>query len=258
MFRRLTASVRNIPTTLREWLVEWYHVLSTPIRALRPRHAMRLLFGGVMEVLLMMRLARPRTLGSELVGGSREAAGLFRTVIRVLGSTAVGFFWFLLWLPWLLARFAYHAPFRAWYFLRSRTPWQLVGVAVVGVIALTATGGVWAYYRYERRREFRLTFFERQLDGYLFENNYEKAEECLVALVNDQPDDPRQARRLEMFRKQEADPSAPDLLRFLMRWHMFQGRPAESVREARKLLSVAPGDWEAKPRQDDAPPPGPE
>jgi tetratricopeptide (TPR) repeat protein len=246
MIRRLTDTIRSIPSAVRSSLAEWFYVLTTPIRALRPRFWLRQLFGGFMEVLSMLRLVRPRVLGPELVGGSREAAGLFGSIARGIISAGVGFFWFLLWLPWFLVRFTYHAPFYAWYFLRSRTRWQLVGLVVAAVITLTATGGVGAYWFYERRREFRLTFFERQLDGYLFENNYEKAEECLIALVKDQPGDPRQARRLEMLRKQEAGLSEPDLLRFLMRYHMLHGRPAESVREAKKLLAVAPGDWEAR------------
>ena len=223
MFRRLTAYVQDIPSTVRRWLADWFWVLSTPIRALRPQ-----------------------IVGSELVGGSREAAGMFRTVVRGILSTVIGFFWFLLWLPWFLFWFLYHAPFRTWYFLRSRTWWQLAGLSVVAVIALTSTGGIAAYRFYERRKDFRRTFFERQFDGYLFENNFDKAEECLVALVKDQPGDPRLTRRLEMLRKQEATTSEPDLLRFLMRYHMYHGRSAESAREARKLLQAAPGDWEAK------------
>src|SRR5438105_4624368 len=130
MFRRLIAFVRFCTDglraagqTLRGWMAEWLYVLTTPIRAFRPRNWLGLVAHGVMEVLLMLRLARPRGFRAEMVGGGWDAVGVVRMIVGGTVTTAVAFFWFLVWLPRFLAQVAYHGPIQIWYFLRTRTRW---------------------------------------------------------------------------------------------------------------------------------------
>jgi predicted Zn-dependent protease len=254
MFRRLMIFARQCahgllaaPYRVRGLLIDWFYVLTAPIRAFRPRVWIGHLFAGVMEVLMMLRLARPRGFSSELASGGLEAVGMFRSVINGAVSTVVGFFSLLIWLPWFLARFCYYAPIEAWYFLRSRSRWQLVYITAAAVIVLVGSVGTTAYLIRENRRTFRLTLLQRQYDDYLLRaNDLERLEASLVDLAAELPNDEGVAGRLEMVRRREALASEPNLVRFFMRYHMARGQVDDSVREANRLLETEPNDWEAQ------------
>jgi tetratricopeptide (TPR) repeat protein len=254
MFRRLIffahccgRALRAAADTFRGWLGEWLYFLIAPIRMLRPRYWAGLLMHGVVEVLLLLRPVREQQLGPDLVGSSKETVGLVREIGRGAVSTAVEFVWFLLWLPRFLLFQLYRAPFRGWYFLRSRTRVQLVVVLTGAAIILGTIPAVAAYLVHEHRRTTRLYFMNRTYEGYLRQSNdVDKLEESLTALHDAQPDDAALARRLEMVKLREAPASEPELVRFFMRHHMGNGRIDESVREAKKLLESYPNDWDAR------------
>jgi tetratricopeptide (TPR) repeat protein len=245
--RQFTVGLRNGVFTLRNWFVEWFFVLTTPIRVFRPLVWLSNLFYGVLEILAMFRLVRPREFKSELMGGGWELMGFGRTFVTGVVATVVGFFWLLFWLPWFLARYFYHAPFELWYFLRSRTRRQLTYISVGMTVVVIGAIGVPLYLIVEHRRTSRLSFLQRQVDGYLlYSNDLEKLEDSLVALANWRSTDAEVAHRLEMVRKREAEASEPNLVRFFMRYHMSEGRVDASIREANKLLESSNEDWEAR------------
>ncbi len=254
MFRRLIFFIRNCAFglrtavyTLRSWLIEWFFVLITPVRAFRPRAWTASFFFGLMELLMMARLARPRGFSSELASGGREAVGMARSVLNGIIATVVGFFWLLVWLPWYLARLCYYGPIGIWYFLRTRSRRQLVYITAASAVVLIGAGGVPAYLIREHRRTFRLNCLERQYDGFLlYHNDIDKLENALADLAAELPGDPNIARRLEMVRNREAPASEPNLVRFLMRFHMANDRTEASIREAHRLLEAVPRDWEAE------------
>jgi tetratricopeptide (TPR) repeat protein len=253
MFRWLIAFVRRLPSaprnavgTVRGWLVDWFHVTLMPFRAIRPGYWLQSLVRGILEILMILRLVRPRKFRTEMFDGGMESVWLVRTIVGGVVATVVGFFWFLLLVPRFLLHWGYHGPIIGWYFLRSRTKWQLAGLTAAAGIVLGGTGGVSAYLIREHRRDFHISLLHRQVDSYLFLNDVNKLEECMAALAAEEPEDPRLGRRLAMVRNREASPAEPDLVRFFMRYHMSNGRVAESVREANKLLESSPQDWEAR------------
>jgi tetratricopeptide (TPR) repeat protein len=239
--------LRDAAYTLRSWLIEWFFVLTTPIRAFRPRAWLAHLYLGIMEVLAMLRLARPQGFRSELVGGGFEIVGIVRGFVGGVVATAVGFFWLLVWLPWFLARFFYHAPIELWYFLRTRSRRQLAYISGFMIVFFVGLSGIPIYLFREHRRNTHLNFLQRQVEGYvLYTSDVDKLENSLVALGAATPNDPSIEQRLEMVRKREAQPSEPNLVRFFMRYHMNNGDVDASVREANKLLESFPDDWEAR------------
>ena len=253
MLRRLMCLIHKCSQTLhdaafavRRWMSDWLFFLIIPFRAIRPRNWAGLFANGATEVLLMLRLVRPREFGTELVGGGREAAGLVRRFFGGVVATVVAFFWLLFWLPWHLIRFGYYGPRRAYYFLRSRTRLQIAYILSAALVVVVGGGGPAYYLLKEHRRTFRISILQRNYDGYLiYNNNLEKLESSLAELAAAMPDDVAVARRLAMVRSQEIPASEPKLVRFFMRYHSTHGQPTESVREAEKLLENSPDDWEA-------------
>src|SRR5262249_44749995 len=152
LFRRCTLGLREAASVLRGWLLEWGYVLTAPIRAIRPRAWLFTLGTGIMEVLTLLRLARPRGFSSEMVGSGLEVVGIVRMIVRGVVATAVSFFWLLVWSPWLIARFCYRAPIWTWYFLRTRTWLQLGYIVLFFGVTITALGGSAYYLREENRR----------------------------------------------------------------------------------------------------------
>src|SRR5436190_10658465 len=82
-FRSVARSIRRVPATMRRWAVEWLEVLTLPARL----------------------LVRPRALGGELVRGGRDALSIGGGAARGTLATVLGFAWFVLWSPLLVARF---------------------------------------------------------------------------------------------------------------------------------------------------------
>jgi tetratricopeptide (TPR) repeat protein len=247
LLRHSTFRLREAAFALRRWLVDWFYILTAPVRALHPGRALGMLCQGIMEILAMLRLVRPRAFSSELMAGGREAAGLASTTWHGVISAAVAFFWLLVWLPWHLIRAIRYEPIRAWHFLRSRRRRHLLYIAAAALVILGGGGyGVSAFIK-ERRRNFRVYLLQRQYEDYLHRNNdVEKLESALAALAGELPDDHVIARRLKMVHDREAPASEPNIVRFLMRHHMAAGRVADSVREANELLASFPDDWEAR------------
>ncbi|HEY1378148.1 MAG TPA: tetratricopeptide repeat protein [Gemmataceae bacterium] len=246
ILRHWTLSLRHAVTALRHGLAEWFHILTSPVRAFRPRAWLRGLGSGVMELLVLARLARPRGLGSELVTGGWEVMGLVRGTVAAVVATVVGLFWIIVWLPLWLARACYHWPVWTWHFLRTRTRRQLVYVLTASVFIVGTATAVPTYLFLEHRRTNRINILQQQYEYYMVGSDVGKLEEVLAKLVAEKPDDAGLARRLEMVRAHEAPVSEPKLVRFFMRHHMAGGRVDESVREANKLLESLPNDWEAR------------
>jgi tetratricopeptide (TPR) repeat protein len=229
MFRRLIAFVRACGAALRaaaagarHWLADWLYILTTPIRAFHPARWLRGIADGVMELLATARLIRPRPrqLSSGLATGGREVVGLGRNA-----------FDFVVW---------------TWYFLRTRTRRQLVYIAAAATVVLAGAGGVPAYVLWEHRRSNRISFLQRNLEGYLaYTDDVDKLEATLAALAKEMPANETVARELAYVRAREAPPTESKLVRFFMRYHWAKGRVAEATREADKIIQFASNDWEA-------------
>src|SRR5262245_19735371 len=82
-FRSIMHQIRRTRDTMRRWLAEWLDVLILPFRF----------------------LLRPRVLGSEVVRTGREALSLSGGAARGTFATIVGFFWFIICSPLLIARY---------------------------------------------------------------------------------------------------------------------------------------------------------
>jgi tetratricopeptide (TPR) repeat protein len=253
MFRRLilivrhwSLSLRELPYTLRGWFREWSHILRTPFREFRPRAWAIMLFHGVREVLQMMRLVRPREFGTELVSSGWEAVGIFRGIWSGTKALFVNLFWLLVWLPWATVRVCYYGPINTWYFLRSRSKRQLLGIGVGTIFVVGVAVMVPGYLFLDHRRTTRVTMLQRQLEFYTAGSDVGKLEDTLTELTKELPSDEVLARRLAMVRDGDAPVSEPKLVRFFMRHHMVNGRVSQSVREAEKLLETVPNDWEAR------------
>jgi tetratricopeptide (TPR) repeat protein len=253
MFRRLilivrhwSFSLRDLIYTLRSWVSEWWHLLMTPFREFHPRAFAVMMFNGVREILMMLRLVRPREFGSELMSSGREAGGMVRGSLTGVKAAVVDLFWLLVWLPWFLARACFFGPINTWYFLTTRSKRQLLYIAMGTVVIVGGAIMVPGYLYLEHRRTNRITLLQRQLEFFVMGSDVEKVETTLAELADMSPDDEALARRLAMVRDRNAPVSEPKLIRFFMRHHMVNGRVTESVREADKLLESVPDDWEAR------------
>src|SRR5262245_38095009 len=179
LVHRCTLGLREAAYALRGWLRDWGYVLTAPFRAIRPRAWLFTLGSGIMEILTLLRLARPRGFSTEMVGSGWEVVGIVRMIVRGIVATVVSFFWLIVWSPWFVARFCYRAPVWTWYFLRTRSWLQLTGLAAALAVALTATAGTGVYLLREHRRNARINSLRRQYDMWLMLADAKKVEATL-------------------------------------------------------------------------------
>src|SRR5947199_10655714 len=94
--------------------------------------------------------------------------------------------------------------------------------------------------------EHLLNALWRQLDQHIMVNDVPAVEEDLLALNTHSPDDERVQQRLDSVRTGKAPINDAKLARLLMRWHLQHSRLEEAAREAVKLITHEPHDWEAR------------
>lgn len=223
-FRSMLHQIRNIPATIRRWLAEWLDGLVLPFRF----------------------LLRPRALGSEVVRTGREALSLSEGAARGTFATIVGFCWFIICSPLLIARYLlYDLPYR----VRSFTHWNAPKRALILVlipIGAFAGLGTWGYQAMsERRATFQRDVYWRMFFYYVEHAEIDKVEKALVELQRLVPDNGTISERLNMVRTREAPLSDPLMVRLIMRTYYREQRFDLAAKEAAKLVVDAPNDWEA-------------
>src|SRR5262245_20066317 len=103
MIRRLTITLHEWAFTVRTWLSDWLELITGPIRWFRPRHFL-----------------------AEVFVSSHELVSLGRTSSRVTVGTIIGFFGFLVALPFMAIGFCRRSVISSWWWLRTRTRRQLI------------------------------------------------------------------------------------------------------------------------------------
>jgi tetratricopeptide (TPR) repeat protein len=236
MFRRLTAALRHWRFVLRDWayalrdgvsaiprgLLEWYAVLTAPVRNFSPRQ-----------------------LGSELAVGGREALGMARGFLAILAGLAHGFVWLIVAIPRYVVFAAVHGPRWVWFYLRDCTPRQLAVVGVLTVIVGVGLIGAPGYLFWEWRREGKRALYWRQYEAYLGGGDVEKLESTVTALQKVSPADPALGQIAAAIRDRSAPAGDPKLVRFVVRVLLQEKQFSRAAAEARKLLESLPDDWEA-------------
>ena len=145
--------------------------------------------------------------------------------------------------PFVAARWLATAPWRFWYFLRTRTRKQKAILCLVAVLFVTAV--VWPMWIIWRTREDNKIWrtINQRLEVAFFLSDIEGVKNDLNALHQARPNDRVVTAQLAALEAGAADPKDPKMARLLMITHFLQGRADASVREAKKHIAFAPKDW---------------